>query len=252
MDWADDVAYSVHDLEDGLQSGMITLAALRDGAERRAVTELTAATYCEPGSVTAGELGEVFASLLSLPAWPVDFDGGPASLAALKHLTSELISRFCDAAQDATLTAAGLRAGLRGRLTGADGWLEKGAGRSGAGGRRRRAPARGAGGAVGLTRYAADLVVPRRQRLECALLKGVTARYVMNRPGVTAAQASQRELITELAAAVRAGAPGALDPVFRPGYAEAGSAAQRLRVVVDQIASLTDTSAIAWHRRLCQ
>jgi dGTPase len=255
MDWADDVAYSVHDLEDGLQSGMITLAALRDGAERRAVTELTAATYCEPGSVTAGELGEVFASLLSLPAWPVDFDGGPASLAALKHLTSELISRFCDAAQDATLTAAGLpAAGLPAAgLTGADGWLEKGAGRSGAGGRPEKgAGERGAGGAVGLTRYAADLVVPRRQRLECALLKGVTARYVMNRPGVTAAQASQRELITELAAAVRAGAPGALDPVFRPGYAEAGSAAQRLRVVVDQIASLTDTSAIAWHRRRCQ
>jgi len=30
----------------------------------------------------------------------------------------------------------------------------------------------------------------------------------------------------------------------------AGSEAGRLRVVVDQIASFTDTSAIAWHRRL--
>src|SRR5258708_1704876 len=48
------------------------------------------------------------------------------------------------------------------------------------------------------TRYAADLVVPRRQRLECALLKAITARYVMTRAGVVAAQARERELLTEL------------------------------------------------------
>ena len=155
----------------------------------------------------------MFGGLLGLPFWPARFDGGPGSLAALKHLTSELISRFCDAAQDATLAAAQT---------------------------------------AGLTSYAADLVVPRRQRLECALLKGVTAHYVMSRAGVAAAQARQRELITGLAAAVPAGAPETLEPVFRPAYEAAGSDPDRLRVVVDQIASLTDTSAIAWHRRLCQ
>ena len=92
--------------------------------------------------------------------------------------------------------------------------------------------------------------MPRRQRLECALLKGVTAQYVMSRAGAAEYQARERELIAELAAAVRAGAPAALDLVFRPAYAAAGSDQERLRVVVDQIASLTDTSAIAWHRRL--
>ena len=51
MDWADDVAYSVHDLEDGLQAGMITLAALRDPAERQVVAELTAAAYVRAGRV---------------------------------------------------------------------------------------------------------------------------------------------------------------------------------------------------------
>ena len=97
-----------------------------------------------------------------------------------------------------------------------------------------------------------DLVVPRRQRLECALLKGVTAHYVMSRSGVAATQARERELIAELAAAVLAGAPQTLEPVLRPAYRAAGSDPARLRVVVDQIASLTDTSAIAWHDRLCR
>src|SRR5260370_38639632 len=93
---------------------MITLPALRDGAERRAVAELTLAAYCAPGSVTVDELYEVFSGLLSLPSWPADFDGGLTSLAALKRLPSELISRFCAAAQDATLAAAPRRGGRPG------------------------------------------------------------------------------------------------------------------------------------------
>jgi dGTPase len=226
MDWADDVAYSVHDLEDGLHAGMVTLSQLRDDGERRGVAELTAATYCEPGSVSADELAEVFAALLKLPCWPEDFDGGPVALAGLKNLTSELIGRFCEAAEDATL----------GRREAAAGGREAAA----------------AGQACPVTRYSADLVVPWRQRLECTLLKGVTAYYVMSRSGVSAAQARQRELITELAAAVLAGAPQTLEPVLRPAYDAAGSDEARLRVVVDQIASLTDTSAIAWHGRLRQ
>jgi len=231
MDWADDVAYSVHDLEDGLQAGMIKLSQLRDGGERAVVAELTAATYCDPGSVTADELSAVFAALLRQPCWPAAFDGGPVALAGLKNLTSELIGRFCEAAQDATLGEAG---------------------ETQAGGGAGPAGADLAATASPVTRYSADLVVPRRQRLECALLKGVTAHYVMSRSGVAALQARQRELITELAAAVLSGAPQSLEPALRPAYLEAGSDPARLRVVVDQIASLTDTSAIGWHGRLCR
>jgi dGTPase len=102
-----------------------------------------------------------------------------------------------------------------------------------------------------LTRYAADLIVPRRQRLECALLKGITAHYVMTRAGVVAAQARERELLTELAFAVERGAPQTLDPLLRPSWDAAKTDAARRRVVIDQVASLTDTSAIAWHHRLC-
>jgi dGTPase len=202
----------VHDLEDGLHSGLIGLDQLRDPDERQRVAALTQSGYCAPGSVTLDELGEVFDGLLGQGFWPQRFDGEPQTVAAVKNLTSELIGRFCDAALTATRQA----------------------------------------GSAPLSRYAADLVVPPKQRLECALLKGVTAYYVMGRTGAVASQARERQVLTELAAALADGAPGALDPMFRADYESAGSDAARLRVVVDQVASLTDTSATAWHAKLCQ
>ena len=101
-----------------------------------------------------------------------------------------------------------------------------------------------------LHRYDADLVVPPRARAECTLLKGVAAHYVMARPGVAERQARQRELIQGLVAALIVRAPGALEPWLRPAWSTAPDDAARLRVVADQVASLTDTSALAWHRRL--
>jgi dGTPase len=220
MDWADDVAYSVHDMEDGFHAGLITFKNLKSQTERAEVSR-TAIAYC-PGGVTEAELTEILEALLALDIWPASYDGGPGTVAALKNLTSELIGRFCVAAQEATLYPD---------LTSPFSHTSP-IGHS-------------------FTRYAADLVVPRRQRLECALLKAITARYVMNRAGVVAAQARERELLTELTYAVERGAPQTLDPLLRPSWDAAGTDAARRRVVIDQVASLTDTSAIAWHHRLC-
>jgi dGTPase len=210
MDWADDVAYSVHDLEDGFAAGLITFKNLNSLSERSVVSQTTATTYVGE-DVSVAELAEVLDALLALDVWPASYDGSPDSAAALKNATSELIGRFCIAAQAATLAA-------------------------------HPRP---------LTRYAADLIVPRQQRLECALLKGITAHYVMTRAGVIAAQARERELLAELAFAVERGAPGTLDPLLRPAWHSAESDTARRRVLIDQIANLTDTSAIAWHHRLC-
>ena len=210
MDWADDIAYSVHDLEDGLLAGQVTLEGLRDPGQRRAVCARAAAEYCD---ADPAELGEAFGLLLAEPFWPARYDGGPRSLAACKNLTSELIGRFCRAAERATRARYG------------------------------NGP---------LVRYAADLVVPRAARLECALLKGVTAHYVMDGPGVAGRRARQRDLIVALVESVRDGAPETLEPYLRPAYDLVRDDAARLRVVVDQVASLTDTSALAWHRRLCR
>jgi len=210
MDWSDDIAYSVHDLEDGLHAGLVTLRQLRDPAEQQAVATLTLAAYCPPGSTDLNELTSVFGGLLGLDCWPDEFDGGLAAAAAVKNLTSVLIGRLCGAAQRATRPAG-------------------------------RPP---------LSRYAAGLTVPHQQWIECALLKGVTAYYVMSRTGAAAAQAREREVIAELAEAVLAGAPATLDRMFRPAFEAAADDRSRLRVVIDQIASLTDTSALAWHQRL--
>jgi dGTPase len=211
MDWADDIAYSVHDLEDGFHAGLITFKNLNSLAERAVVSQTTASLYCDGVDVSVAELTEVLDALLALDVWPDSYDGGPDTVAALKNVTSELIGRFCVAAQDATLAAH----------------------------------------PYPLARYAADLIVPRPQRLECALLKGITAHYVMTRAGVVAAQARERELLAELAFAVERDAPQTLDPLLRPAWHAAASDPERRRVVIDQIASLTDTSAIAWHHRLC-
>jgi dGTPase len=257
MDWADDVAYSVHDMEDGFHAGLITFEKLKSPAERAEVSR-TAIAYC-PGGVTEAELTEILGALLALDIWPASYDGGPGTVAALKNLTSELIGRFCVAAQQATLAAASESAP---HPTTATANPAPGAPASNpAPAPRFAAPAPRPDltspfshtSPIGhsFTRYAADLVVPRRQRLECALLKAITARYVMNRAGVVAAQARERELLTELAHAIERGAPQTLDPLLRPSWQAAGTDAARRRVVVDQVASLTDTSAIAWHHRLC-
>ena len=209
MDWADDVAYSVHDLEDGLDAGLVSIKNLTDPSERAVVSTVARTYYCPPSwDVTAAELDAVFAEFMQLDCWQFSFDGGPAALAAAKNLTSELVGRFCQAAEDATRAAAG---------------------------------------AARLTRYSADLVVPRRQLLECALLKAVAAHYVMRRQAAVDQQYREREVITELALAIERGAPATLDPVFQPAWDTAPTDSERRRVIIDQLASLTDTSALGAH-----
>jgi dGTPase len=209
MDWADDVAYSVHDLEDGLHAGLVSIKDLKDYSERSVVSAVARAYYCgSMPDVTTAELDTVFSEFMELDCWQFSFDGGPTSLAAAKNLTSELVGRFCQAAEDATRAAAGT---------------------------------------ARLARYAADLVVPRRQLLECALLKAVAAHYVMRRQAAVDQQAREREVITELALAIEHGAPATLDPVFQPAWDAARADEERHRVVIDQLASLTDTSALALH-----
>ncbi len=74
----------------------------------------------------------------------------------------------------------------------------------------------------------------------------------MQRAEQEALRADQRIVVAELAEALVARAPDGLEPQFRAAYDKAPDDRARKRVVVDQIASLTDASARALHARFHQ
>jgi dGTPase len=203
MDWSDDIAYSVHDLEDAIHAGHLALAEWSNPAERWALASL-AATRWPDG--TTDDFAAALERLTALPFWPQSYNATHRSLAALKNATSQLIGRFCEAAEDATRTKFGDDP---------------------------------------LHRYDADLVVPRDARLEVEALKAVTARYVMESEPATRRYAQQRDLVHELVEALQRRAPAGLDPLAREAWDAAPDDAGRLRAVVDHVASLTDPSALA-------
>ncbi|WP_330291166.1 deoxyguanosinetriphosphate triphosphohydrolase [Streptomyces sp. NBC_00576] len=210
MDWADDVAYSVHDVEDGLHAGHIDPNCLQAELERQEIFQVATGRYVAADTDPA-ELAEALDRLLAQEWWPHGYDGTAVAQARLKDAASQLIGRFCLAAEGATRA-------------------EYGSGR--------------------LTRYVAELVVPRAARLECAVLKAVADRYVMQRAEQERLRADQRIIVAELAEALTARAPDGLDPQFRALFDEAADDRARKRVIVDQIASLTDASARSLHAHL--
>ncbi|WP_432830136.1 deoxyguanosinetriphosphate triphosphohydrolase [Dactylosporangium sp. CA-092794] len=211
MDWSDDVAYSVHDLEDGIHGGYVGLGLLRrDADERAALCADVAEAYSDE---SAADLGPILVELLADPVFePLDsYDGSHGAQVALKRMTSVLTGRFAAAAVTAT--------------------------------RERYGP-------EPLRRYAADLIVPSLVRAHCALLKGIALRYVMRREGSRQRYSDEVAILQSLVAALLDRAPDGLDPVFAPMWRAAPDDTARLRVVIDQVASLTDQSAPAWHARL--
>ncbi|MCX4810892.1 deoxyguanosinetriphosphate triphosphohydrolase [Streptomyces sp. NBC_01239] len=210
MDWSDDVAYSVHDVEDGLHAGHIDPNYLHAEPERQEVFEVAIGRYA-PADTDPAELAEALDRLQNEPWWPHGYDGSAVAQARLKDATSQLIGRFCLAAETATRAAYGT-----GRLT----------------------------------RYDAELVVPREARLECAVLKAVADRYVMQRAEQERIRADERVVVAELAEVLTTRAPDGLEPQFRAQFDEAPDDRARKRVIVDQIASLTDASARSLHAHL--
>ena len=93
MDWSDDVAYSVHDVEDAVASGRLDLRALRRPPEVDAVLAVAAGLYAAGPDRRRARRGARAAAGQRQPS-PASYDGSRADLAALKDMTSRLIGRF--------------------------------------------------------------------------------------------------------------------------------------------------------------
>jgi dGTPase len=207
MDWSDDVAYSVHDLEDALVTGHIELSKIKPDLPK--IFQVAKSEYLS--DLTETEAETALSNLMSLSCWPAEFDRSHRQLAQLKDLTSQLIGRFAVAAERETRAQHG------------DG---------------------------DLTRYRAELVVPRAQRVEVAILKAMPGYYIIQAEKSQDLYLKQRELLKELVEVVFERAPNSLESFFLQEWFRASTNSEKLRVVIDQVASLTDPGAYALYREL--
>lgn len=105
MDLSDDIAYSVHDVEDAVTGRTLDLGRLADPMERAAALFVVQDWYTPDVPVDA--LDEALTRLEAEPYWVLEFTGGMRSAAALKDMTSQLIGRFTRSVVAATREAHG-------------------------------------------------------------------------------------------------------------------------------------------------
>ena len=207
MDWSDDCAYSVHDLEDAIFVDQISVKNFEGD-----LAQIYSVMKSDYGSdATEQEAADAHKRLAALSAWPHYYDGTLRSLARLKDSTSQLIGRFVLAAEVETRRVHG------------DGPL---------------------------SRYMANLEIPREQIVEVDFLKAIAGHYLINAAHSQDRYAKQQIIIAELVEMLTACAPYELDSIFVKAWNEAADETARMRVIIDQVAALTDPGAYVLHARL--
>ena len=213
MDLSDDIAYSVHDVEDAMATGAFNPLALRDTRTVDGIVEASRQWYGSQWD--ADQLLAAIRRLRREHMLPEHFDGSRRSLALLKNMTSALIGRFAGSVEMSTRERYG------------------------------QGP---------LTRYAASLVIPEDTSYEIVALKGMAVYFVMEPREREPFHKEERSIVTDLVDVLLADSPNpsdALETVFLDDWLEATNDDERLRVAIDQVASLTDASALAMHSILC-
>jgi dGTPase len=216
MDWADDVTYACHDVEDFSRAGLIPLAALfpppgKGGAETELETERLL-DYVATKRRRAGqafdreEQRSVLADIgqrLAKAGLPAAYAGVHEDNVAINARTAELIAYFT---RDLELEVGGAAA----------------------------------------IRYGARLIVQRERRQACDLLKELVWCYVIDRPGLATQQHGKRRIVSELMRWTYD------DPHLLPPsrIEELELHGDRLRAAADHVASLTEGQIIALHRRM--
>ena len=209
MDFADDVAYSVHDFEDAIVAGFVNIQELNDPNSledlKGKIIEWSEASF------SSDSILQAFARLSASTYWPSAFDGSSRDLAQLKNLTSAFISSFVSRTTTATIAQA-------------DGEI--------------------------VTRYHAKVHVPLEVRAEIAVLKGIVSAFLMSHESRRPFYEWQRAVLSELADALLAANGQHLDSSASAAWQAATSDEAKKRAIVDQVASLTDQSALNLHNQL--
>lgn len=218
MDWADDLTYAVHDVDDFFRAGLIPLDRLQNETSsevRRLRRMLEDAEQSDPGALRGydpEELVEVARLRFSVGGPSEPYDHTQAARAAMRTLGSRLITDYLDAF---TVTN------------------DPGSGK---------------------VKLQIDPNIVR----EVEALKLLVTVYVVRRPGLSVVQHGQQRLIRSLYdyyfKASAAGTDGDRR-LFPPGVKERlentdNSPEARARIVVDLIAGLTEDSAMQLHQRL--
>ena len=206
MDIADDIAYSVHDIEDAIYGQHFSPLALDSEPEFKEVVKVAAKEYAP--EIDEDNLNKALNSLIKQSWWVKSFTATQVDMAALKNMTSHLIGKFTEEIEQAT------KSGNK---------------------------------AENFTRYNANLVVPLETKAQIAVLKAVVNLFVMQRKGAAENYVKEQDLILSIVDGLQKN-PLKLDPQFKHQFDNAASSKEAKRAVIDQVASLTDSTA----RRLAQ
>jgi dGTPase len=201
MDFADDIAYSVHDVEDAIHAGYVNLNQLQSKDVSGALFDLANNFY--GGTFDKNLYQEQYNFLISQPYWVKNFDGTQKSLAQLKNMTSNLIGYFAQKAEASTKNHYSNET---------------------------------------LKRFEANLVINDNIRAQILILKSIANLFMLQRKGASEGYRNEREIIEKIFEKLSKD-PTQLDRMFFEYFETAENANQQKRVIIDQIASLTDASA---------
>jgi dGTPase len=212
MDWADDIAYAVHDMEDFYRARLVPIDRLaKDEEELEEFLDHAIARQQGKTRYVDTELREAGANAVG--GFPISepYQGTRLQRSLLRTYTSTLIGKYLRAIQF---------------VENADGRLQ--------------------------ARISSDA------HKEVIMLKELTWRYVIQNPALETQQYGQRRVMRDLFnifadAAASKGSPKNIG-IFPIGHQEQLAAAtgeqERIRLVTDFIASMTEQQAFIMHRRL--
>lgn len=163
------------------------------------------------GNISTDNLAAALDRLQANQYWLQSYSGTPREAGQLKNLTSSVIGSFVSRTTEATFQAN------------ADSLF---------------------------ARYAGDVVVPIEVEAEIAIFKGLASYFLMSLDERVGYYEDQRTLLKELADVLLASNGEYLDGYSQEAWSRAKNDTEKHRVIVDQIAVLTDAAASKMHEAL--